>query len=139
MLHVHVFCCDVSDCLNFNTQDFVQCQGKRCKLQLEARGSLDGIFSEISAALSKGKANPKSAAVADLVTIGDSWLNVAINKSMIEPIQALENQEWFMSLPEKWKVRTMYSLLSPLAFLNMLQLQMVHENQCKHLQAYYLI
>ncbi|KAL8137077.1 hypothetical protein V2J09_003078 [Rumex salicifolius] len=85
-------------------KDFVQCQGKRTKLRLEVRGSLEGIFSEISASLSKGKADPKSVAVADLVTIGDTWLNVAINKAMIEPIQAAEYQDWFKSLPEKWKV-----------------------------------
>jgi len=58
--------------------------------------------------LSKGKADPKSAAVADIVTVGDSWLNLAINKAMIEPIQAVEKQDWFKSLPEKWKVRKMY-------------------------------
>lgn len=42
---------------------------------------------------------------ADIVTIGDSWLNLAISRGMIEPIRDVEEQDWFGGLDDKWKVR----------------------------------
>ncbi|KAK9286887.1 hypothetical protein L1049_015294 [Liquidambar formosana] len=85
-------------------KDFMQSQGRRSKLRSELRGSLDDIFSALSLPLSKGNVDPKSAVAADIVTVGDSWLNFAINKAIIEPIQGVEDQDWFKSLSDKWKV-----------------------------------
>lgn len=54
---------------------------------------------------SKGKITPASAVAADMVSIGDSWLNFAISKAVIEPLEGIEDQEWFKGLSNKWKVR----------------------------------
>ncbi|XP_050385614.1 uncharacterized protein LOC126802107 isoform X2 [Argentina anserina] len=85
-------------------KDFMQSQGKRSKLQLKSHASLEGIFSELSMALSRGNVRPSSVAAADLVSIGDSWLGHAINKVLIEPIQGVEDQDWYKGLSDRWKV-----------------------------------
>ena len=82
----------------------MQAQGKRAKLRMEFRGSINEIFSELSMAFSKRDIAPKSAAAADIVALGDSWLSLAISKALIEPIPKIEDQEWFSGLSEKWKV-----------------------------------
>ncbi|KAK2973668.1 hypothetical protein RJ640_028934 [Escallonia rubra] len=84
-------------------KSFVQSQGRRVKLRLESRGSLEDIFSELSTAFARSDVAPKSAVAADLVTIGDSWLNFAITKALIEPIQGVEDQDWFHGLSDQWK------------------------------------
>ncbi|RVX02144.1 hypothetical protein CK203_025430 [Vitis vinifera] len=86
-------------------KDFMQSQGRRLRLLSNFRGSLQDIFSELCRPLSKGKIEPKSALAADIVTVGDSWLDLAINKGIIEPIQGVEDQDWFRGLSYKWKVR----------------------------------
>lgn len=53
----------------------------------------------------KGHISPSSTMAADLVSVGDSWLNFAINKGIIEPLHGVEDQEWFKGLSDKWKVR----------------------------------
>ena len=83
----------------------MQSQGRRLRLLSNFRGSLQDIFSELCRPLSKGKIEPKSALAADIVTVGDSWLDLAINKGIIEPIQGVEDQDWFRGLSYKWKVR----------------------------------
>lgn len=83
------------------------------KLRLEFRGSLKEIFSELSTAFSKGNVAPKSAVAADIVTLGDTWLSFAINKALIEPIQGLEDQDWFGGLSNKWKVRIQHLNFGP--------------------------
>ncbi|CAB4299057.1 unnamed protein product [Prunus armeniaca] len=85
-------------------KDFMQSQGKRSKVHLKSHGSLDGIFSDLSMAFSKGKVGPSSIVAADLVSVGDSWLSYAINKALIEPIQGVEDQDWFKGLSDRWKV-----------------------------------
>lgn len=72
--------------------------------------SLERIFSDLSIPFTKGNIGPTSALAADIVGIGDSWLKFAIKKAIIEPIQDVEDQEWFKSLAEKWKV-TLYFYL----------------------------
>ena len=71
---------------------------------MQFRGTLENIFSELSRSSNKIEASPKSAIIADLVTIGDSWLDIVIGKSIIEPMQMAEDSDWFRGLPEKWKV-----------------------------------
>lgn len=75
------------------------------KLQSEFRGSLEDIISDLSLTLNKGRLEAKSTMAADIVTIGDSWLNLAISRGMIEPIRDVEEQDWFGGLDDKWKVR----------------------------------
>lgn len=75
------------------------------KFQPVFRRSLKDIFHELSDLPSKRKINPKSAAVADVVALGDSWLNFAIEKGLIEPMKGLEEKDWFNDLSDKWKVR----------------------------------
>lgn len=84
-------------------KDFIQSQGKRSKLSVQFRGTLEDIFSELSESLSKVDASPKSAITADLITVGDSWLDLMISKSLIEPMP-IEDHDWFRDLTEKWKV-----------------------------------
>jgi hypothetical protein len=94
----------------------MQSQGKRSKLELKSHASLEGIFSDISTAFSKGNVRPSSVAAADVVSIGDSWLSHAINKALIEPIQGVEDQDWYKGLSDRWKVRTQllfHNLLLP--------------------------
>lgn len=67
-------------------------------------GSLESIFSDLSVPIGKSKVKSSSIMVADVVSIGDSWLNFAIKKALIEPIQDVEDQEWFNNLSTKWKV-----------------------------------
>uniref|UniRef100_A0A5B7C2B1 Putrescine-binding periplasmic protein-related n=1 Tax=Davidia involucrata TaxID=16924 RepID=A0A5B7C2B1_DAVIN len=85
-------------------KDFMQSQGRRVKLRPEFRGSLEDIFSDLSMPAIKGKVYPKSAMAADIVSVGDSWLNFAIAKALIEPIQGVEDQDWFRCLSDKWMV-----------------------------------
>ncbi|KAJ8642957.1 hypothetical protein MRB53_004705 [Persea americana] len=85
------------------TKEFITVQGKKLKLQSEFRGSLEDIFSDLSLTLNKGRLEPKSTMAADIVTIGDSWLNLAISRGMIEPIRDVEEQDWFGGLDDKWK------------------------------------
>ncbi|OVA18404.1 Bacterial periplasmic spermidine/putrescine-binding protein [Macleaya cordata] len=85
-------------------KDFIQSQGKRLKFRLEFRGALNDIFSDLSSSLSKGNLNPKTAMAADIVSVGDSWLSLGINKGIIEPMEDVEGQDWFKGLSEKWKV-----------------------------------
>ncbi|XP_074283174.1 uncharacterized protein LOC141607718 [Silene latifolia] len=85
-------------------KDFIQSQGRRLKISVQFRGSLEDIFSELIGSLRKVDVSPKSVLTADLITIGDSWLDLAIGKSVIEPMQMAEDYDWFKGLPDKWKV-----------------------------------
>ncbi|KAG8382011.1 hypothetical protein BUALT_Bualt05G0032100 [Buddleja alternifolia] len=85
-------------------REFLRSQGKRVRFRPVFRRSLKDIFDELLNPFNKGKINPKSAAVADLVTLGDSWLNFAIGKGLIEPMKGAEDQDWFRELSDKWKV-----------------------------------
>lgn len=82
----------------------MQSQGKRLKFQLKLLGSLDGIFSDLSPPVNKKNVGPSSVVAADMVGIGDSWLNYAIKKAMIQPIDGVEDQDWFKGLSSRWKV-----------------------------------
>ncbi|GMH09140.1 hypothetical protein Nepgr_010980 [Nepenthes gracilis] len=85
-------------------KDFVQSHGRRLKLSFEVRADLEKIFSELLVPFSKGNTDSRSAITADLVTIGDSWLNLAISNALIEPIQMADDKVWFGVLTDKWKV-----------------------------------
>ncbi|KAL1569270.1 putrescine-binding periplasmic protein PotF [Salvia divinorum] len=85
-------------------REFLKSQGKRVQFRPEFRRSIGDIFHELSNPLSKGKISPKSAVSADLVTLGDSWLNFSIGKGLIEPMKGIEEQDWFQDLSDKWKV-----------------------------------
>ncbi|KAL8504370.1 hypothetical protein ACS0TY_022916 [Phlomoides rotata] len=85
-------------------REFLRSQGKRVRFRPEFRRSVKDIFHELSDPFTKGKINPKSAASADLVTLGDSWLNYAIGKGLVEPVIGAEEQDWFQELSDKWKV-----------------------------------
>ncbi|CAL9117449.1 unnamed protein product [Musa textilis] len=85
-------------------KDFIQVQGTRLRLNLEYRGGLESIFSDLSSASDKGHLQPKSAMAADIISLGDCWLNFAITRGLIEPVKHIEEQEWFKNLSNKWKV-----------------------------------
>ncbi|ESW28318.1 hypothetical protein PHAVU_003G276900 [Phaseolus vulgaris] len=85
-------------------KDFINCQGRRMKFNVKYYASLESIFSDLTIPFTKGKIGPASALAADIVGIGDSWLKSAITKAIIEPIRDVEDQEWFKSLNDKWKV-----------------------------------
>jgi maltose-binding protein MalE len=86
-------------------KDFVEAQGKRLKFSPEFRTNLDVLYSEMSQCLDKGQLKQKSAMAADVVSIGDSWLGYAIRKGLVEPVKNAEEQDWFQSLSNRWKVR----------------------------------
>lgn len=81
------------------------------KFNVKYFASLEGIFSDLSLPFTKGNLGPTSALAADIVGIGDSWLKFAINKAIIEPIRDVEDQEWFKTLDEKWKVTIYFVFL----------------------------
>ncbi|KAG6489923.1 hypothetical protein ZIOFF_051204 [Zingiber officinale] len=85
-------------------KDFIQAQGRRLKLSIEYRGGFESIFSDLAEVSDKGHLQPKSAMAADIIAIGDSWLNFAIAKDLIVPIKHIEEQDWFKTLSDKWKV-----------------------------------
>nr|KYP34511.1 Putrescine-binding periplasmic protein [Cajanus cajan] len=85
-------------------KDFINSQGRRMKFNVKYYASLENIFSDLSIPFTKGRIGPASALAADIVGIGDSWLKFAIKKAFIEPIRDVEDQEWFKSLDDKWKV-----------------------------------
>ncbi|KAE9460310.1 hypothetical protein C3L33_07783, partial [Rhododendron williamsianum] len=94
-------------------QDFIQSQGRRAKLRLELRGSLNNIFSDLSKSFTEGNIGPKSAVAADIVSVGDSWLSLAIRKGLIVALQGVEDHDWFRGLDDKWKVRIQSDLYGP--------------------------
>ncbi|PWA73089.1 putrescine-binding periplasmic protein-related protein [Artemisia annua] len=85
-------------------KNFIQSQGKRVKFRLEFRGTIEDIFSELSKTIGTGNVTSKSAGAADIVSLGDSWVNSAISKKLIEPIEGVDDQDWFHTLSDKWKV-----------------------------------
>jgi len=68
-------------------------------------GSLENIFSDISASFNKRNIGPMSTVASDIVSVGDSWLSFAIKNAIIEPVRGVEEQDWFKGLSDKWKVR----------------------------------
>lgn len=60
----------------------------------------------MSQCMDKGQVQPKSAMAADAVTLGDSWLGYAIRQGLLEPVKNAEEQDWFRSLSDRWKVRS---------------------------------
>jgi hypothetical protein len=68
-------------------KDFVKVQGMRLKFSTKLHANLVGIFSEMSQCMDKGQVQPKSAMVADVVSLGDSWLRYAISKGLLEPVR----------------------------------------------------
>ncbi|XP_076881963.1 uncharacterized protein LOC143530264 [Bidens hawaiensis] len=84
-------------------KSFIQSQGKKVKFRLEFRGTIQDIFSELSTTIGKGVVTSKSAGAADIVSLGDTWLNFAVSKKLIEPVQGVDDQDWFHTLSDKWK------------------------------------
>lgn len=83
----------------------MQSQGKRLSLKFKLAENHERIFSDLSTTFNKGNVKHSSTVAADLVSIGDSWLSFAIKESVIEPIPGTEDQDWFKSLSDKWKVK----------------------------------
>ncbi|PPD89822.1 hypothetical protein GOBAR_DD13240 [Gossypium barbadense] len=90
------------------SKDFISSQSRRLKLQTKFRPTLEDIFTQLCLPFTQAKAKvnigPASPAAADILTLGDSWLPLAIKKAVIEPITAAEHQDWFKDLSRKWKV-----------------------------------
>ncbi|KMZ76110.1 Spermidine/putrescine abc transporter, spermidine/putrescine-bindingprotein [Zostera marina] len=85
-------------------KEFTQSQSRRAKVSAEFRRSPESIFSELGSSSKKGSIGPKSAMAADIVSLGDSWLNYAINDGLIEPMHEVKNQSWLNDLSDAWKV-----------------------------------
>ncbi|XP_011028002.1 PREDICTED: uncharacterized protein LOC105128158 isoform X2 [Populus euphratica] len=85
-------------------KDFIQSQGRRLRFRVKYLGSLENIFSDISASFNKCNTGPMSTVASDIVSIGDSWLSFAIKNAIIEPVRGVEEQDWFKGLSDKWKV-----------------------------------
>ncbi|KAM6587133.1 hypothetical protein CsatA_009738 [Cannabis sativa] len=85
-------------------KEFMQAQGKRLKFQLKYHGNLEGIFSNLATVFDNGNVGSSSVVAADMVSVGDSWLSYAIKKSLLEPLEGVEDQDWFKGLSTQWKV-----------------------------------
>ncbi|VVB00251.1 unnamed protein product [Arabis nemorensis] len=83
-------------------KDFMSSQGKRVRLKTRFRANLEEIFFDLST--SSRKAKKGSALEADMISIGDSWLSFAIKEKLIEPMKGVEDQDWYKSLSDKWKI-----------------------------------
>lgn len=94
-------------------KNFLHSQGKRVRLRQEFRQSLQDIFLELRQPRNKMASNSKSAESADLVTLGDSWLNFVIKEGLIEPMKGVEEGVWFRNLSNKWKVGVISLLATP--------------------------
>lgn len=82
------------------------------KFRLEFRGTLEDIFSELSMTIGKGNVASKSAGAADIISLGDTWVNLAISKKLIEPITQADDHDWFRELSDKWKVGYILFMIS---------------------------
>ncbi|XP_061980094.1 uncharacterized protein LOC133700547 isoform X1 [Populus nigra] len=85
-------------------KDFIQSQGRRLRFRVKYLGSLENIFSDMSASFNKHNIGPMSTVASDIVSVGDSWLSFAIKNAIIEPVRGVEEQDWFKGLSDKWKV-----------------------------------
>ncbi|CAN6487008.1 unnamed protein product [Victoria cruziana] len=84
-------------------EDFIQVQGKRLKFQVEFRSTLDAIYQELSSASKERHVSVKSTIAADIITLADSWLDMAIRGGIIESLGDAEKSDWFNCLSDKWK------------------------------------
>ncbi|CAN6487009.1 unnamed protein product [Victoria cruziana] len=84
-------------------KDFIQVQGKRLKFQVEFRSTLDAIYQELSSASKERHVSVKSTIAADIITLADSWLDMAIRGGIIESLGDAEKSDWFNCLSDKWK------------------------------------
>lgn len=93
------------------TGDFKRVLGPEAKVTFGMRPQLESIYREMGGSVSRGPARvssnqttpkPKSAARADAVTVGDSWLQYCISESLISPFPGAENASWFRRLDPAW-------------------------------------
>ncbi|XP_024521248.1 uncharacterized protein LOC9632420 isoform X1 [Selaginella moellendorffii] len=84
-------------------KDFMVSQGKQMKLGAEFLGSLDTIYTQLVSAKNSGQLTSKSTMAADVVTLGDSWLGVAIRNKLIASVGKPQELEWFQHLDPKWQ------------------------------------
>eukprot|EP00249_Psilotum_nudum_P022459 c28523_g1_i1 orf=126-2333(+) len=84
-------------------KDFMLSQGRRAKTVVEYRGNLKEIITVLATVLEKGNIKPQSIVAADLVTVGDSWLGIAVSGGLIEPIKNAEQYDWFQKLDPRWQ------------------------------------
>ncbi|GLC41238.1 hypothetical protein PLESTB_001084100 [Pleodorina starrii] len=75
--------------------DFQTSIGKYCGFSLDQRPQLADIFKELS---DTSGTNKRSAGVADVVTLGDSWLGAAIGRGLVQPIPGATSSRWYRSL-----------------------------------------
>jgi len=108
------------------------------KFNVKYYASLESIFSDLTIPFTKGKIGPASALAADIVGIGDSWLKSAINKAIIEPIRDVEDQEWFKSLNDKWKVTLYFIFLHLRTCLSRLVLCLFYNKSIDFLNLFHL-
>ncbi|CAA7061240.1 unnamed protein product [Microthlaspi erraticum] len=85
-------------------KEFISSQGKRVRLKAKFRSNLEEIFSDLSKPSGKGKKGSDSTRAADMISVGDSWLSFAIKEKLIEPMKGVEDQDWYKSLSDKWKI-----------------------------------
>ena len=77
---------------------FRQTQGKLARVYFAQRAQLAALFAELRA----GGGGANSAANADAVTVGDSWLGQAVAGGLIAPIPRAEASRWLARLPPRW-------------------------------------
>ncbi len=77
---------------------FRQTQGKLARVYFSQRAQLAALFAE----LRSGGGGANSAANADAVTVGDSWLALAVSSGLIAPVPGAEASRWLARLPARW-------------------------------------
>uniref|UniRef100_A0A383VEJ6 Uncharacterized protein n=1 Tax=Tetradesmus obliquus TaxID=3088 RepID=A0A383VEJ6_TETOB len=78
--------------------EFRQGLGRYAGFELGQRGQLQELFDELGNPGAK-----RSAGIADVVTLGDSWLTPAIQRRLIHPISSAETYRWWQRLPRRWQ------------------------------------
>ncbi|GIL81389.1 hypothetical protein Vretimale_1058 [Volvox reticuliferus] len=78
--------------------DFQTSIGKYCGFSLDQRPQLADIFKELSDTSGQNK---RSAGVADVVTLGDTWLAAAIQRGLVQPIPGATSSRWYRLLPPR--------------------------------------
>ncbi|GFR49954.1 hypothetical protein Agub_g12062, partial [Astrephomene gubernaculifera] len=81
--------------------DFKTSIGRYCGFSLDQRAQLEDIFKELSDTSGR---NRRSAGLADVVTLGDSWLGPAVQRGLLQPLPGTpQHQRWYRLLPQRMR------------------------------------
>ncbi|MEW5310112.1 MAG: hypothetical protein WDW38_001941 [Sanguina aurantia] len=84
--------------------DFRVTLGHYAGFSLDQRGQFEDIFKELSEThKQKPGSGNRSSAVADVVSLGDTWLSPAIRQGLIQPLRNAHTYRWYKQMPKRWR------------------------------------